>query len=243
MCSAKLDVNGYSIFPLWPNRINRRFDCVRLIVTLGLGCALFLWASLASAATLKITGVGEEIAKDIKISAGTPANDSDWALNRYLEDLPKIAKRSLAAIGYFSPSIRLSRESEDGEDFIIINVDPGDPVRINKINLYVDGPARLDSQFMPAMGKLLFRKNAVFRSADYEASKAVLLDAAQDTGYFDFEFTTSQVRVSRNNLTADIDLIGQSGERYTFGNIKFDQSIFSDTFPETLGNVCRGRSL
>ena len=56
------------------------------------------------------------------------------------------------------------------------------------------------------------------------------MDAAQDLGYFDFKFIENEVRVSRKNLTADITLIGDSGKRYTFGPVTYEQGIFPEQF-------------
>jgi len=103
-------------------------------------------------------------------------------------------------------------------------------VRINLVILRIDGQAQTDGQFMPVIGKIPLRRDAIFDSGVYESTKSVLLDRAQDLGYFNFQFTTSTVRVSRQQLTADIELIADSGPRFTFGKILFDQNIFSDTF-------------
>ncbi|MBX2836988.1 MAG: autotransporter assembly complex protein TamA [Gammaproteobacteria bacterium] len=202
---------------------------MRVLLTLALLWALAFSEAIAEV-TLNVTGVSEELAESISLSVIPPVNDSERALNRYLDEIPKVAKNNLAALGYFSPRIQVSRDVAEDTTIVTMNIEPGDPVRINKIDLFVDGPARLDPQFMPIMGKLQFQKNAVFESSNYEASKSILLDAAQDTGYFDFEFTTSKVRVSRNNLTADIELKAESGVRYTFGQIRFNNTIFTESF-------------
>lgn len=69
-----------------------------------------------------------------------------------------------------------------------------------------------------------------FVSAEYEAAKTLLLTRAQNLGYFDFTFTKTEVRVSRNNSTAQIALVASPGPRYTFGNILFQQRTFRDSF-------------
>jgi len=83
---------------------------------------------------------------------------------------------------------------------------------------------------MPVLGRIPLRKNAVFLSDEYEATKSILIDKAQDLGYFDFQLVDKSVRVSRSQLTADISLIAESGERYEFGEIKFSEDIFGKEF-------------
>lgn len=210
--------------------MNRQLVRVRVILTLGLLCALCFSKIALAGVNLIITGVDDELEENIRLTVGDPVNDSEWAVSRYKDELPLLASQSLAALGYFSPKLRVTREDARGATEITLSIDLGDPVRINKIDIGVEGPARLDPMFMQTFGKLSFRKNAVFLSSDYESSKAILLDAAQDSGYFDFKFTTSSVRVSRLNLSADIELKADSGVRYTFGKINFDQSVFEETF-------------
>jgi len=73
-------------------------------------------------------------------------------------------------------------------------------------------------------------KGNVFVSSNYEAAKSALLNRAQELGYFDFEFTSAEVRVSRRAYSADIKLQASAGQRYNFGQILYRQRTFSDVF-------------
>ena len=202
-----------------------------LMLMLMLLLLLLMLPGIAQAAIkLNITGLPDELEDNIKLSVGQPTSDSDRALKRYVDSLPEQASRALAALGYYSARIKVSTRQGDDGPLVTIAVEPGDPVLINRVVLRIDGPAQLDGQYMPVLGNIPLRKGAIFNSADYESTKSVLLDRAQETGYFDFRFTTNAVRVSRSQLSADIDLIADSGLRYTFGQILFDQDIFSQRF-------------
>lgn len=194
-----------------------------------LGLCLFASAALA-APELRVFGVDKELERQIRLSVGTPSHESDRAVQRFIDGLPKNTIKALSAVGYFSAEVKANRSKSRDGDFIDVRVTLNDPTRVSTINLSIEGDARADAEFMRNLGDLPIQTNAVFVSTDYEEAKSRLLDAAQDLGYFDFSFKESNVRVSRKNLSADITLVGDSGVRYVFGPLRYDQTIFSEAF-------------
>jgi len=197
--------------------------------------ALLVWCCLLAlpamaAPELRVFGVSKELKQQIVLFVGKPTHDSERSVKRFIEGLPESTGKALAAVGYYGAEVKTSRSKSRDGDFIDIRITQNDPTRVNTISLRIDGDARSDAAFMRNLGGLPLRKNAVFISADYEAAKARLLDAAQDLGYFDFDFIKNEVRVSRKQLTADVILIAESGPRYTFGRIRYDQTVFTENF-------------
>ena len=122
-------------------------------------------------------------------------------------------------------------DDDDGLDTIVsLAVEPNDPVLVDRVNIGVEGPARLDGEYMETISRIPLRKGAVFVSGDYEATKSLLVNEAQDLGYFDFAFEVARARVSRRQLSAEIELLATSGERYTFGDVLYDEGAFSKRF-------------
>lgn len=192
---------------------------------------LCLFASVAAAAPeLRVFGVNEELEQQIVLSVGVPTHESERSINNFVDGLPQTTNQALAAVGYYSAEIKATREKSRDGDFIDLRVTLNDPVRVNKIILIIEGDANTDRAFMSTLGNLPLQQNAVFISTDYEAAKSRLINSAQDLGYFDFDFTEKVVRVSRKNLSADVTLVANSGERYKFGAVRFDQSVFAETF-------------
>lgn len=118
---------------------------------------------------------------------------------------------------------------------ITINVTPNDPVRITSLKLQVepDNEHATDFDETEVDARKSLATGKVFVSADYESVKSSLLDTAQQLGYFDFQFTSTQVKVSRRNHSAAIVLTAISGPRYTFGDSIFKQRTFSEAFMES----------
>lgn len=194
-------------------------------------CSLvaLLCLNVSHASQLTIIGVPEEFAENIKLVAGDlPENES--LIDLYVDLLPSQTSKALAAYGYYEPEVEVKRTEVDGEQIITLNVNAGDPVLIKSINVKVTGPAETDTTFQEIRRRIPLKENAIFLSSDYEATKSLWIDAAQAKGYFDFKFVTNTVLVSRTNRTAIINLVADSGPRYTFGQIQFDQDVFSETF-------------
>jgi len=199
-----------------------------------LPCAFITLLSFASASTQAaqfiINGVEAELAENIGLVAGDVPED-DGLLEIYIDLLPEQASKALAAYGYYEPKIEIKKSIVDGAQIVTLNVDKGEPVTVRTISVKVNGPGKTDARFREILDERVpLKEKAIFLSGDYEATKGLLIDAAQAKGYFDFRFSTNTVLVSRQNKTADINLVAESGPRFTFGTIKFDQDVFSDTF-------------
>ena len=192
-----------------------------------------LMPSIAQAATrLIITGAPKELRENIQLSVGSPppSDEDERALRRYVRSLPEQSSIALAALGYYAAEVDVKTSKAGADTEVIIDVIPNDPVRVNIVTVSILGSAQLDSDFMSVLGRIPLRKNGVFLSDEYESTKSILIDKAQDLGYFDFQLIEKSVRVSREQLTADIRLIANSGQRYEFGDISFAENTFSDEF-------------
>ena len=209
--------------------MTNRFINLVVVTCLRITTAMLLCTNIAQANQLVITGIEDELAENVRIVAGEIPKD-DALIDVYLELLPEQTREALAAYGYFEPEIEVKHTVVDEENVVNINVKLGLPVLISSINVEVKGAASTDIAFQDVRSRIPLAKNAVFLSADYEATKNLLLDAAQSRGYFDFKFTTNAVLVSRKNRTAIINLVADSGPRFTFGTVKFDQNTFSNEF-------------
>src|SRR5690606_7512327 len=71
-----------------------------------------------------------------------------------------------------------------------------------------------------------FRPQAgdVFDHAVYEASKNTISRRLAVRGYFDADFASRRVEVTRAENAADIDLVWTSGQRYDMGPVEFEQT-------------------
>jgi len=107
---------------------------------------------------------------------------------------------------------------------VTITVALGEPVTVRRANIAIEGAGGTDKYLREDLGKFLPQSGAVFDHTQYEASKARITRRLAERGYFDADFVTRQVAVTRAEHAADIDLVWTSGERYDMGPMTITQS-------------------
>ena len=107
---------------------------------------------------------------------------------------------------------------------VAIRVELGEPVRIRGFNVGVNGAGAGDKTVRAALAAFAPKSGAVLDHALYEASKSQVNRALAAHGYFDADFTAHEVRVTRAEQAADIDLRWASGDRYALGEATFSQA-------------------
>ena len=120
---------------------------------------------------------------------------------------------------------------------VTITVDLGEPVTVRRSNLAIEGEGGNDKYLRQDLGKFLPQTGDVFDHELYEASKARITRRLAERGYFDADFASRQVAVTRAEHAADIDLVWNSGDRYDMGPITITQTpkhIIRDSLIEKL---------
>ena len=81
----------------------------------------------------------------------------------------------------------------------------------------------------------------VFDHTLYEASKARITRRLAERGYFDADFASRKVEVTRAEHAADIDLGWNSGERYDMGPVTFTQTPSASSATACSTSWCTGK--
>ena len=203
---------------------NRLFDVTVKTLMLGVMLITPAWAG-----QLVIAGLNEELEQNVRLVAGEfPTNER--LVDIYFDLLPQQTADALAAYGYYKPKIDIKRSELDGEPIININVELGEPVRVNNISLEVTGQGKNDLVFLDVLAQSAIKKDSVFRSDEYESTKSALIEAAQARGFFNFTFVTNKVLISKETNTAIVNLVADTGTRFNFGQVSFEQDVFSTVF-------------
>lgn len=120
---------------------------------------------------------------------------------------------------------------------VIITVDLGEPVKVRRSNVAIEGEGGKDKYLRQDLDQFLPMPGSVFDHALYEASKARITRRLAERGYFDADFASRQVSVTRAEHAADIDLVWTSGQRYDMGPMTIVQTprrILRDSLIERL---------
>ena len=139
----------------------------------------------------------------------------------------KEARQALEPFGYYSPQIRVDAPRDEGDRIVVtIHIDKGEPVKVRDAHVTIVGPGGEDQYLQRDLEAFHPVPGEVFDHGVYEGHKDGITRRLAERGYFDADFMQRQVRVTRADASADIDLVWDSGFRYDMGPTTFHQDYF-----------------
>jgi translocation and assembly module TamA len=151
-----------------------------------------------------------------------------------IERLHNLVEREVQAalkpFGYYEPSVESDvKDLGHGEWRVSVEINPGPPVLIDKVDVKVDGPGATDPLFERITGKSPLHSGDRLNHATYESVKSDLQRTAATYGYLDAKLVRNELVVDPKNHKADIALEMQTGERYRFGVTTIEQTSVRDS--------------
>lgn len=132
---------------------------------------------------------------------------------------------ALQPFGYYRPEIEAGL-GRDGDAWVArYAIAPGPPVVVRDVDLSLRGAGRDEPAFRGLVAGFPVEAGDTLRHAEYEEAKLVFLAAAADSGYLAAAFDTALIRVDRDAAGAEILLRFDTGERYRFGPVTFNQHV------------------
>ncbi len=175
---------------------------------------------------VKIEGVSKILAVKLGQYVQEPSSQSPSGLRYWQRSVQQRLTQVLAALGYDSARV----ESQLIDNELNVNLTLGPATTYGKVEIKILGEGAKEgilktyvASSAPLVGEQLVH-------ADYEGFKADLLSIALTLGYFDAAYESHRLAVSRKTHNAEITLILNSGVRYRYGSINFDQSELSQEF-------------
>ncbi|RRN53953.1 outer membrane protein assembly factor [Pseudoxanthomonas sp. SGNA-20] len=190
---------------------------------------------------IEIDGLEKDpaIEQNVRLSLGL--NDvlgkeqGESRLELLLLNAERDARRALEPFGYYSPSIEVdSVRDEQDRITVTLRIDKGQPVQVRDFRVDIAGPGGEDHYLQEDLAGFRPRPGERFDHALYEEHKDGITRRLAERGYFDADFLTREVRVSRAEAAADVDLVWDSGFRYDMGPTTFHQDYFRPGLLEKL---------
>ncbi|MBO9718122.1 MAG: outer membrane protein assembly factor [Pseudoxanthomonas sp.] len=190
---------------------------------------------------VEIRGLEDDAAIENNVRLALSVNDEvgkaqgESRLEFLLLNAEREARRALEPFGYYSPTITVD-SPRDAQDRIVvtITIDKGEPVRVRDSNVSILGPGGEDRYLANDLAAFRPRVGEPLDHAVYEASRDGITRRLAERGYFDADFMKREVRVTRADFAADIDLVWDSGFRYDMGPTTFHQDFFRPGLLEQL---------
>jgi translocation and assembly module TamA len=196
----------------------------RLLIQL---LSLFLFTSHvvnASNLVLKVDGELSEAAfLNIKAHL-SPMPQNTLERSAFIYSVNNKTNTALQALGFYQAdfSFRVDKTIESQWQ-LLLNVNTNNPVLINNVDIMLMGKASNDEVFQQFLQQHTLHPGEQLNHGKYEAVKTGLLSLALQRGFFKSELQKSIIKVDKISQTADIHIHFNSGPRYQFGDISFNQ--------------------
>lgn len=176
-----------------------------------------------------ISGVEGEALTNVSAALAPPPGlvgdgslDRQW-LARFSRQAPQLAAEALKPFGYYHPRIEtLLEEGETGYALLTVTVVPGEPMRIDRLEIDATGPGASDARLREQLQSFPLQRGEVLRQDRYEQAKSELRSLAVDLGYLDADFTIHRILVDPARNQAEVALTLATGARYHFAESRID---------------------
>lgn len=164
----------------------------------------------------------------------------------YLGELPETAlersafiysakdntSKALQSLGYYQADIITQLDQERWQ--LVLTITLNKPTLIDDINIQISGEANKDPAFITLINNVDINQGDRLHHGKYQALKSDLLSLALQRGYFNGILSKSNIIIKDNYHLADIRINYESGPRYRFGEITFNDFALDATLLSSL---------
>lgn len=196
---------------------------------------------------VEVEGVRRELERNIRSVLSLEKLEKDELteerIRRLHAEAPGEIEEALQPYGYYRPVVRPALKQEGDLWIARYDVDAGPPVKIASVDLQILGAGNTDPRFRELVGRFPMKRGDVLFHPDYEQGKHALENLAAEEGYLDAAFKSNQVRVDLQRYRADVILHYDTGPRYRFGEVRFNQDVLDPKLLEGYVTFKRGEPL
>ena len=208
---------------------------------------MLLGPAVADTVDVRIQGLDDPLLDNVRKSLSVAADHEEpWStaqVKRLYRLAPNEIGQALAPYGYYNPTIEetLEQATQGDDDWIAdFEIDPGPPTKVTRLTLGAEGPGDELQGIREALRGSELAEGERLVQSQYTATKSALQTAATQAGYLDARFSQSAIRVRPKDNTAEIDLVLETGERYYFGGVTFEQEVLNDDLAQRFVPFERG---
>lgn len=202
--------------------------------SIGFGVALLLLAPFSWAAPdIEIEGGNDALRENVRnfLSIGEePCDTALWRLRARMRELGRQVQSAGQALGYYHLESERQLTRDDDCWALTITLHPGEPVRITEMDLQVKGEGGSDGTFKKIIDEPDLNEGDVLHHGRYESLKSRFNVLASARGYFDGQFERARVVVDKDEHSARVELIYDTGPRYHFGDVNLKHDILKESF-------------
>ncbi len=179
-------------------------------------CAAFADAQL----DVRIKPSNSELKANIEGYVGSLGERDQQALERFSVGAVEQAQKAAQALGYYQAQIDSKVTRTDKDLQLVLTVQPGEPVHLRNVTIQIQGAASQLKAFKVPQGNAL-KPGAILNHGHYDDAKKLIQNQAARYGFFNGRFVTQRLSVDPRAGVADIELVYDSGPRFTLGKVIF----------------------
>jgi len=169
---------------------------------------------------VRIKPSNAELKSNIEGYVGDLGDRDEQALERFSLGAVEQAQKAAQALGYYQAQIEPEIKTSVKTPQLILNVQPGEPIHLRTVTVRIEGPAsQLKAFRVPKSDSL--KSGAVLNHGHYEDAKRLIQNQAARYGFFNGRFSSQRLSVDPRAGVADIELIYDSGPRFSLGKVSF----------------------
>ncbi|HWN43147.1 MAG TPA: POTRA domain-containing protein, partial [Thermoanaerobaculia bacterium] len=181
---------------------------------------------------IEVEGLDRDLRRNVvaNLSLEEARDDDDLSedrIRRLHASAPEEIATALQPFGYYRPGVQSTLEREGDTWVARYTVEPGPALKVTRRDLQILGDGSGDSSFGELVREFPLTEGETLFHPDYEEGKTAFEEYAAENGYLDAAFQTSEIRVDLASYTSEVVLHYDTGPRYRFGPVIFNQDFLN----------------
>lgn len=197
-------------------------------------CALLSQQAVAaSSPKASIHGIDTELKENVQLWLASLLDDCELSPLReriVLRRARNNTEQALQALGYYQADIKLQIIHQENCWQLRLDIVPNTAVKIDTLDIQIHGEASEDPPFQSLLSPEALAQGTILKHQHYDTARNRLQDLAKERGYFDAQLSRRELLIDTETLTAAIHLHLESGKRYQFGELHFEQAALNEKF-------------
>ena len=197
---------------------------------------LLLFCHLAQANNLEVKLDGDlpkAVKKNIRSHLGK-LPDTELERSAFIYSAKANTNKALQSLGYYQANTVVTVKEDLWQ--LTLTITLGKPTTIDNIDVRITGEAKHDPAFIALLNNHGIQQGDKLHHGKYEGLKSDILSLALQRGYFNGVLSKSNIVIKQAYGLADIIINYDSGPRFRFGEISFDDfdlepALFSSLIP------------
>src|SRR5215218_2824868 len=189
-------------------------------------------ARAAERVRIEVEGLDRDLRRNVvaNLSLEEARDDDDLSedrIRRLHANAPEEIETALQPFGYYRPAVQSALEREGDTWVARYTVEPGPALKVTRRDLQILGEGSGDSGFGELVREFPLTEGETLFHPDYEEGKTAFEEYAAENGYLDAAFQISEIRVDLASYTSEVVLHYDTGPRYRFGPVIFNQDFLN----------------